>query len=551
MGAREKTEVSLEVCRECSRIGGRLGQNSIVQLAETACQNLRRSGKLRIVFAALHPKSLLDAAEDAGAAAFPHEMSIHNITRSFDILLTYGEREQSEEAGQLQEDETLAARLTWHRTADILKTADVELMYSSRSFTDFDWKTRLAETDYLFLVIDATGPLSAAEREFAELYIKKYLGASRFAVAVANSALINTPEDYQALYNRIGWFLASIGESSRSFEVGSGTLAAFLSEELAQEEQELRNMAAVQIAQVCLAETRDAVEMLLTQAQMDENKLDEIIQELEKRREKMMRLGSVAASRIYSEFTGNIQYACNQAIDSYICQIEENVVQTIRETDDLEHAAKLLPKFLASAAEQGYAQLQAYLQTRLPDLEDSVKQGMIRDAGEFFSEISIDFPIQPSVGQPVYYKGIRFTADLDGSETEKKLNFYSKALLLSAVPAVVLGYLPIAVGTVVGSQIIRRFSKEKIQSENREVLLRQVQSLCQTLQAELQEATSQWIIRLAESAQESVKKGYEQFIASVMNTLAGKKEQVLQAADMKNMIQSVMKEEIPALEKKL
>lgn len=548
----EKIKVCLDVCGECGGIGARLGQNGIVQIAEAACRNIQRSGKLRIVFAALQPKSLLDTAEEAvNAAVLPQEMSVLDICSSFDLILTYGEGEEEKDFWQLQEQADLPAVLTRQRRADILKEADVELLYSSRSFTDFDWKTRLAETDYLFLVIDAASPLSASEREFAELYVKKYLGASRFALVVANSTVINTPEDYKALYDRIGWFLASVGENSRSFEAGEGTLAAFLSGELAEGEKQLREMAAAQITQVCAEETREAVQALQKLTLMDGEKLEEIIGELERRKEKMVRMGDVAASKAYSEITGNIRYACNKAIDDYVCQLEENIAQTVRETDDLEEAASLLPRFLLSASEQGTDQLQEFIRTELTGLEARLKQDMIRDAGEFFCEIPMDIPMDAPLGHPGHSDYAGFQADAGGSETQKKLNLYSRALLIGAIPAAVLGYLPLAVGTVIGSQLVRRFSKEKIQRENREALLGQIHSFCQTLQSELQEKAARFLGQLADSAEEKVKKGYEQFIASSMNTLAGKREQISQAADMREAIAEVLNQQLPALEERL
>lgn len=551
----EKNTAAAGVCAACADIGRELGQNRIVELAARASSCLRHSDKLRIAVISTHLEGAWNAVEEMfGFRVFPEDMDARSIRNSVDILLTQGGADRTEGAEKLLEDAEAPVALTWQRESPLLTEMDVEFIISRRDFTEFDWKAKLAQLDYVFLVTSAAALLTASERDFLDQQIRNYLGAPRFALAIADGAVINSPEDYNMLIDRVNWCLQSLGKNSRFFELGSGEVRGFVQEELAGEREALAELAAAQIARVCFMDTKQAVSELAEQAQVGTDELETYMKTLEKRQSTMARLGEIAASKAHSEITGSIQYSCNKAIARYIDQLYENVSNTIRKVEDIDHAADMLPKYLNSAADQCMAQMQASIEIELNNLGNRLKEDMIRDAGEFFSEMPLEIVMSdPAYSSSPFGKGVLTDVQLvkDGSSTQKKISFYSKALLISTIPAFVFGLFPVAIGTAIGSQVIKHVSRDKIDSENKEALLRQVHTICQSLRTDLQDALSAALARMGEEAEDKVKAEYTRFVAAVMNALAEKKEQALRARELRETVNRILEERLPELEQRL
>lgn len=549
----EKTIAASGVCTACADIGRELGQNRIVELAVHASSCLQHSDKLRIAVISTHLEGAQNAVEEIlGLRVFPKDMNAQNIQNSVDILLTQGEANHAKGAETLLEEMETPATLTWQRESPLLEKMDVELIISRRDFTEFDWKAKLAECDYVFLVTSATALLPASEREFLEQQIRNYLGAPRFALVMSDGAVINSPEDYDMLVGRVNWCLQSLGKNSRFFELGSEEIRRFVQEELADEREALAELAAIQIARVCFMDTKEAVSELAEQAQVSNDELEALMKVLEKRQSTMVHLGEIAASKAHSEITGNIQYSCNKAIARYTDQLYENITNTIRKVEDIDHAADMLPKYLNSAAEQCMAQMQSSIEIELDNLGTRLKEDMIRDAGEFFSEMPFEIVMSDPAGSPSPFgKGVLTNVRLakDGSDTQKKINFYSKALLIGTIPAFVFGFFPVAIGTAIGSQVIKHVSKDKIDSENKEALLQQIHTICQSLRTDLQNAVSAVLAQMGEEAEVKVKAEYTRFVASVINALAEKKEQVVRAKELQETVKKILEEQLPELER--
>lgn len=551
----EKKMMASNICAVCADIGRELGQNRIVELAARASSYLQHSDKLRIAVISTHPEGVQNAVmEMFGFQVFPEEIALQNIRKSVDILLIHGEADCAEDVEKLLEEAEMPVALTWHSKSPLLDKMDVELMLCRKDFTEFDWKAKLAEFDYVFLVTSAAALLTASEREFLEQQICNYLGAPRFALVISDGAVINSPEDYDMLLDRVNWCLQSLGKNSRFFELGSEEIKRFVQEELADERETLAELAAMQIARVCFADTREVVNGLAEQAQVSGDELEVVIRTLEKRRSVMGRLGEIAASKAHSEIAGGIRYRCNKSIAEYTDRVYENVTDTIRRVEDIDHAAEALPKYLASAAEQCMTQLKSYIEVELNNLGNRLREDMIRDAGEFFVETPFEI-VMSSPARPTSLLGNGIFTDVlsikDGSDTQKKINVYSKALLISSIPAFALGFFPVAVGTAIGSQVIKHVSKNKIASENREAMLRQIHIICQNLQTELQNSLSAALSQMAEEAENKVKAEYTRFVDSVMNALTEKREQIVHAKELQETIKKILEERLPELERYL
>lgn len=542
--SQDMTMISPEIFRVCREIADELKIEEINRILSEAEAVMGHDRKKRITFVGTQFADVLAAADEAvGFSILPEVIDPHNVDTEVDLLLTYGEEDRMEGLALLEETSEKPVCLTWTRNQHPLQEADVELIIANRFTGDFSWREKLQATDFAFLVTNAAFLLSAVERKFMRQEISRYLGGKRFGIIMAGGSVINSPEDYDGLMSRVRYELDALGADAVFLECGQNRTAAFLADKL-QETEQLLALNAQQAAQVCVDDITQIVVQRIEQAQVSVEQLDTAMAVLEKKKKILYHMGEVAASKAHTEITGTMRYACNMAIEHYVNELYDNIEQTIRDTEDVDHAAQLLPKFLTSAAERCMDQLMASIELELSNLEARIKEQMAADAGEFFSQvdgldsevasggtIKIDFQLQ------------------DGSKTQEQVNTVSKVILFSAIPLAVLVSVPAALGAVLGSQVIKKLGKEKIDSENKETLLGQVQSLCTELRTDLQNNVAQSLNGLGEDVERKVSDGYHTFKEQIAAALEEMKQQCVCAKGQREVLQRIYGEKLLPLQK--
>lgn len=546
----EHVQNSMLVCRKCKELGDELNDMRIMEKAAAVGELMEHKSRCRIALVGTRLNNLAEVAREAvGGDIFSGKVNINEVIRPFDLLLTYGETEQSDGEEQMSNEEEQPYTAIWYRPYDLLREVDFELVFTPHDFTDHVWREIMAEIDYCILAIDAAHALSDVERCFVEDCVKKYIGAQRFSVAVTNTGLINSPENYEEFFERVDYFLKGIGEGSFSFETGVGTLPPF-ARRLSAVREQLKALCIRWNASVCLDDTRAELESMYGQAAADEEALGQGIAELQKRESKMLRLGDAAASTVHSEIVGNIRYRCNKEVDAYIDKLKDNITDTIKKTEDLERAADALPGFLAAAGERCMSQLQDFISDEMGKLQNQLRERMMKDAEEYFEDVMADISFIDWMEAP----GIRetdFTVNSDESATGKKLHNISRVLILGAIPATFLGAIPVAIGSLVGSQLIRYFSKETIQAENCDALNQQVGPVCETLRQGIDEQLANGLEQVAVQSESAVKQAYSGFIASVLDLLEKKRREIHDAKENQAVVKEMLEQRLPELEQLL
>lgn len=544
----DKMKMASDICNACNEIAKELNNDAIFRICENANQNIVHPNKLRITFVGTQIQDVITAAEEmTGITVLPGEISVRDVRTSTDMILTYGEEENYAQANLLMEDSDAPVELKWIKNAPQLQAMDIEIVFSANQYADFDWRKKLQDTDFVFLVTNASFLLSAADRNYMSEEVSKYLGGARFSIIVTNGAVINSPEDYEAMTKRIVWELDALGSENGFFECGMDQTKVFISDEFLKKEPTLRELHAVQTAKICLQDTKGVLQDLMKEAQISVEQLEMMIMALKKKQNKLLHMGDIAASKAYSEVTGSMRYSCNMAIQHYADQLYGNIAETLAKTENVEHATKMLPKFLTVAAERCMDQLESSIELELVNLEERIREEMLNDAGEFFREVE-GFSATMEADESLNFS---FRLQDDGSATQKHLNGVSKAVLIGAIPVALLGYMPVAIAAVIGSQLVKRMSREKIESENRENMLKQIHSVCTTLCTELQDNLAQSLKTVGDDVEAKVKIGYRSFVDAVLLALEEKKQQVIRAQQMQKLIRTICTEKILPLEEKL
>ena len=219
-----------------------------------------------------------------------------------------------------------------------------------------------------------------------------------------------------------------------------------------------------------------------------------------------------------------------------------NICEGIGQSSDLDKTARMIPDFISSAWKQFSVEQTKKMRSTAENIVSEMEEQMRLDAGEFFTDVpewALDMIcMQPAVPDRV---------ELPQGETENKINRISKALLIGSVPVLILGSLPLALGTLIGSQAIKKLPREKIQAENREVLKREAHEICQRTTSELSEELKAALIDIAEKAEKDIKSAYDGFVSAVLNELVKQKESAQQVYGKMEEIRQAAQVDLPRL----
>lgn len=532
-----------QICRDCRGIGERLEQSALVRLAKQAEAELQRASGLRVAFITGNLAGGAAALMEAfGIRALPEGMGVYQAVRSAKIVYTGGTEERSEGAEQL-EQEGEPAQLSFTRRGELPESVEAELIFSREDFSEFDWKKELAQVDYAFLVVSALQMLSAPERELVEHVIMKYFGLARFSIVLSDTGMVNSPEAYEELQSRLNWYLNSIG-GGKAYELETETLRPFITEELLRDGEELKLLAVAMTAKLCCEDTEEAVRGMKEEASADLAKLEESIAELGKREAQMKNRAELAAGDLRGEILGTIHYRASEAVRKLFAQLQENICATVERSEDVQQTKENIPRFMEMSLGQLGTELEKNINADAVRLEERLEERMHKDAGEFFQDIPW---IPDAVSLEAAGAAIRTTVTLEEGATQTKVRKLSKALLIGTVPVLIFGSLPLAVGTLVGSQLVKKMSRNKIEAENREALRQAVQELCTGQEQEFQKALKQKLQETAESGGQRIRDAYREFVGAVMDELIREKERILQAREKEALIDRILSEELPRI----
>lgn len=589
-----------EICDDCFKVGRRLGQTAIVEMANDARKELEQPSKLRVVFVSTQLGGTAKALQEVfGIQALPAGMNAIKVKRA--AKLSYiqkesgtaeeekplGESEDSEEAKPLAEPEfseeikplaepefleeikPLAepefaeetkllleeardpVSLTLACRASSLDQIDAKIIYSRNDFADFEWKRELAEADYVFLVTSAVMMLTAAERRFVEDCIQKYFGLARLSIVLSDTEMISNLDAYEDLQARMKWYLDSLGQESKFFELGTDELKPYILSSLVGEKEELHRLAAYQTAKICYEGTLAEVEEMQRQADGDLSALEACLQSLMNREETMHRKGILAANSIYGELMGNIMYNADQTIRKYFSQMHESICGTIDQEEDVQEMAKLIPRYMKTAQEQLGKELQAGMSSDLNELQERLETQMRQDAGEFFDGVPEYWWEAMTMKDPGWKPDFTVSVEIPEGETQARVNKVSKALLIGTIPVLIFGSLPLAIGTLVGSKAVKKLSQDKIEAENREALKQIVHGLCQDQSEDARNRVKETLKVSADQAEAKIRGAYDGFVSSVLNELVSQREKIRQACEKKDIIIQVAEQVLPEMKCKL
>lgn len=524
---------AIKLCDNCRSIGQYLSENTIIEGANQSIDKILNSRKPAIGFIGSSMGNLLMLIDEIFHTDLGLDFTEADyLYRSCFIQFEYGEinrlsiiNESNEEEisfhdlFERQKERGNKPILAKCRTPHAPEAINVNLFFICNGFEDFDWRREFANNDYLFFLLNATMALNSEERKFIETSVKMYFGLQRFAFVVTNLDCIVSSEEHNKLMERINKYAAKIGDC-HVFDDNTNLTHNFIKNELMSNVKELMEASVRQIALICLNETTEYLNELEKNVQVNISEIDSLIMELNFKKERIARMGNIAAGTISSKFNTQLKYNLFEAIQKYNDEICKNIQETLNKSHDLEESKKKIPQYIVFMWNEFEKKQDCHLREEAQKIIDEVYEHMEEDAGKLFSNMHDEKKqlLSSTLNSIILKSGIvNFT--IDETEAEQKINKISKALLIGAIPAYMVFGPIISIAIAAGSQVVAKYPFKVINEQTKEAILKETRQACEAITKEIKNSAEVSIENAAIETRKAICSAYDKFINLICTEL--------------------------------
>lgn len=536
------------ICDSCLEIGQVLDNDQIVNASRRAVRQLDRSGKTTLAFVSENQKALNQLSQQLFDTRLWNDSDLV-VNRPFMMRLSFAETPAAPDYSRLAQQGD-AIRLDYGANSSALENLDVLFIDTEGDYTAFDWRKELESVDYLFMALSASRLLPRDERSFMEHEVQSYFGFGRTCCIVTGLNALTSLQMLEDVKNRLRWYLDSLSPSPSYYMEDDGQLKDFVTSELTARMDEFLPMAWQQSASLCLQDTEAALQEMMEKTEMDVNALKEQIEVLKAREGDLRKRGILRGNEFYNAFNGRIIYDAVTSMRKYINQMYESICKRLDTGVELEETVEFIPDYMQSAMDQLRRELEKQMTIDMDQLHEQMQRQMEKDAGEFFTDIS------STVIEEVYREKIDafnvggsledIFEEMKQQASDEKAKNLSSILLAASVPVLIFTNLPLAIGTVIASQVVKRMSFGETKPDM-ERIKAAVQDYCHNLAYSTEEEIKKAGERNGKKAEKQIADAYAAFISKVLDTLARLIDEAEAASKVRDRLQAYCSTELPRL----
>lgn len=515
-------DASLSICDRCYEIGTRLESENILSKVQKARERLGQFQRLRLSIVSDNISSLRKIVKDE-----IHVSPVEDIDeKSFCPYVL------------------------------LVDEMEVELYLSDGSYKDYQWEEILLRVDFFLLAVSASHMLTASEKGFIEKQVKTYLGCDRFSVIITDMERLNSLQALEDTENRMAQYLAGQGMAGQFLELGMETVGPFIRELLPGRKDELRSMLFWRNAYLCCCGVEEDVKQMQKISEIDAGKLKAQIDQLEGRREEMCRKGKIAAGLAYQVCCGKITVRSVSYARSYMAEVDRELCKELEEPDRPELSTTFVQERIEAEVGQMALKLENIMQEEIEKLVDEVKVIMQRDAREFFSDMqNLKLPLLANYPEENEFGWLLLIDDITGMAQEvsakasqEKADKISKMMAIGAIPALIIGSIPLAVGTLAVSQLVKKI---KIPSAhiNADDMRAFIHKSCQEVESFFEGQIKNKGRETGEEAEKVIFHSYETFVSQILQKLSQLVEKTERTQQKLGILKEIENIELPVLKK--
>lgn len=560
-------ENNLNILKTCDEIANNLHSLKIAQMTKEARETVTNDRKVNIVFIGQSLPLLIRTVQSILEIEMLSSQSFSYVERACKLIFSYDENGESSASmdgttigfNALEiierikdiEDNTIP-QIRICLGTEVLKHQDITILYSYNEFIEYNWKKEFNYCEFAFLITNATAAMNLKERNFIDSCVKRLLGATRFGIVICNLELLNTEADINAVLGGIRSYRTGSNLDCKIFEANADELKEFVCTTMVSNIAELREMAINQSLINCIAEVEETIRTIEENAELDLKEIEELIQEFEKRKNKVETSGKIAASTISGSFSAKIKYELTNDINKYSEDAIKNILKAVETSTDIEATKRKIPKYLEDIWTNFELEQGKKLKTDTQALIDKIYCKMEQDVGDFLTDFSESKrKVLEYAMTNISIDGGIIDYDAKESSTEKKINKISKIMLWSAIPVALLTNLPLGIATAVGSKVIKKFTQKTIDTENKEVIMNEIKLICNTTKNEMLNHANSSINNVVNEVELEIIDSYKNFVETILLELNHMRDKAVEAEKMVDSINDIKTNILPAMKGKI
>lgn len=560
-------ENKIEVLNACDGIANALHSLKIAQLVKEARESGFSDRKANILFTGQSLSLLLGTVQAILGKKLLPQQDFAYVDRACSFVFTYGETggcdvsvdgtpigcNASEILGKIKEAEAASVpEIIFCLGAEVLRGQNITILYSYQEFVEYNWKKEFNNSEFVFMITNATAAINMNERSFIETCVKGLLGGMRFGLILCNLDLLNTKSDKQAVMDSVKSYRKLINLDYRIFEANGEELLEFVRTQLATELAELHDITINQAFLNCVNEIEEVVKTIEEDARLDKNELDELISELERRKGRIETAGRIAASTLSGTFSAKLKYELTMDISKYSEEARENILKAIKASKDIDATKKKVPNYLADVWANFEKEQSKKLKKDTQVLIDNIYSKMEQDVGEFFRDVSESKrKVLEYAMKNITIEGGTIQYNAKESSTEKTVDKMSKIMLWSSIPVALLLSFPLGIATAIGSKAIKSFSQKAIDAENKEAIIKEVNMICNTMKLEILKSADQSIDDVVHNVEAEIIEAYRKFAEAILLELSHMQDKAVEAEKLMTYITGIKAEILPKIKESL
>lgn len=405
-----------------------------------------------------------------------------------------------------------------------LDEVGIDLITSTAHFSDFNWKEEFSREDFIFFTTNAFAALPIAEKRYISECAVPMLGQGRMAVVLLGTDKLQSDEDMNSVMQFVSKFFSGLGVECDVFPSDVTKLKDYIYNVILSRSKELKAIMGQQAVKYCCGETLDALNEMLSHADLDVEMLEKAAKELEDKRGGMKLKGEIAALEAKRNMRNTLLEDIG-TIREHADRVTGSIQEGLDKADDPEVAKQNIPEYLRNVWEDFTAQYSESMQKKSKAVLDSAFDRLEGDVSDFITNISnFDAGGIKKILNGVHINGRVINIDSSESDTKTKIDEISKILMISAVPAALLIGLPAGILALGGSFVISPLMKSKINADTKEAAMIDVRESCSAISENLKRDITSQIDKLADETEKLVLEAYEQVVSAIVHALDKKIE---------------------------
>ena len=422
--------------------------------------------------------------------------------------------------------------------SEIAKKFNLHIIISDNDYSDVDWNYVLKDADFIFFTLTATALLSMCERKILRSTLLPNM-ENDLGVLLTNNNMILSDEKERidsSMAKVFGNYATSIFRFPEEDEENFVEYLRNMSDYMG-ELHERKNKRAKSIV---LNELLREVDLKINILSSDNVQLDEVIELLNEKLQKLPDRKESAFRRVRMKYTSKLRIELAEAVSFFHQQFDNTLEKEIDSNDNIEELQSILPGYISSQWENEATLLNNRVQDFTESISIELKDYINDDITSYIEDgISDDFASYVFGLTKMYLK--KRPDSIDSSmqvhnfdfETQKdNTNIKKYGVVASGVALVLMSHPIIGIAVaVLGSNKVAKESEKKFVTTSKQALLDASKKMCIDYHNELDLWIEQATKHIEKHLESCIGKCYQNVIDLMIEAVKNKKEDYLNHDD--------------------